>query len=68
VQHNITDAVPERCAEELGRCLATTQEGHVIVDERMYMLYVGKVPELMEVHGREGLPILRKHHGHPVGF
>ena len=40
----------------------------MIVEERMYMLYVGKVPELMEAHEREELPILRKHRGHQVGF
>jgi hypothetical protein len=34
----------------------------------MYTLYVGKVPEFMEVYEREGLPILKKHLSHPVGF
>jgi hypothetical protein len=57
-----------RRAEELDRFLQPLSKGHVIVEERMYMLYVGKVPELMEVHEREGLPILRKLLGHPVGF
>jgi hypothetical protein len=40
----------------------------MIVEERMYTLYVGKVPEFMEVYEREGLPILKKHLGHQVGF
>ena len=31
----------------------------MIVEERMYTLHVGKVPEFMEVYEREGLPILK---------
>jgi NIPSNAP len=40
----------------------------MIVEERMYTLYVGKVPEFMEVYERDGLPILKKHLGDMVGF
>ncbi|MCC6533346.1 MAG: NIPSNAP family protein [Burkholderiales bacterium] len=40
----------------------------MIVEERMYTLYVGKVPEFMEIYEREALPILRHHLGHMVGF
>ena len=40
----------------------------VIVEERMYTLQVGKVPEFMAVYEREGLPYLRKHLGNMVGF
>src|SRR6476469_2010769 len=37
-----------RRPEELDRFLQPLSKSHVIVEERMYMLYVGKVPELME--------------------
>ncbi|MBI4193847.1 MAG: NIPSNAP family protein [Betaproteobacteria bacterium] len=40
----------------------------MIVEERMYTLHVGKVPEFMEVYEREGLPILKRHLGDLFGF
>lgn len=40
----------------------------MIIEERMYTLYVGKVPEFMEAYEREALPILRRHLGHLFGF
>jgi len=40
----------------------------MIVEERMYTLHVGKVPEFMEVYEREGLPLLRRHLGNMFGF
>ena len=40
----------------------------MIVEERMYTLHVGKVPEFMELYEREALPILRRHLGTQFGF
>lgn len=40
----------------------------MIVEERMYTLHVGKMPEFMETYEREGLPMLRRHLGGMVGF
>ena len=40
----------------------------MIVEERMYTLHVGKVPEFMETYEREGLPLLRRYLGNPYGF
>lgn len=40
----------------------------MIVEERMYTLHVGKVPEFLEIYEREGLPLLRRHLGNMLGF
>ncbi|HTD91873.1 MAG TPA: NIPSNAP family protein [Burkholderiales bacterium] len=40
----------------------------MIVEERMYTLHVGKVPEFMELYEKKALPLLRKHLGNQIGF
>ena len=40
----------------------------MIVEERMYTMHVGKLPEFLETYEREALPLLRRHLGNQFGF
>ena len=40
----------------------------MIVEERIYTLHAGKVPEMMKLYGEEGLPLQQRYLGKFVGY
>jgi hypothetical protein len=40
----------------------------MIVEERIYTLYPGKVPEMVRLYGDEGLALQQKHLGRFIGY
>jgi len=40
----------------------------MIVEERMYTMHPGKLPEFMEIYEKEALPLLRKYLEKQIGF
>jgi hypothetical protein len=40
----------------------------MIVEERIYTLHPGKVPEMVRLYGEEGLPLQQKHLGRFLGY
>jgi len=40
----------------------------MIVEERIYTLHAGKVPEMVKLYGEEGLPLQQKYLGKFIGY
>ena len=40
----------------------------MIVEERIYTLHPGKVPEMVRLYGEEGLPLQQRHLGKFIGY
>ena len=40
----------------------------MIVEERIYTLHAGKVPEMVKLYGEEGLPLQEKYLGKFIGY
>ena len=40
----------------------------MIVEERIYTLYAGKIPEMMKLYGEEGLPLQQRYLGKFIGY
>jgi hypothetical protein len=40
----------------------------MIVEERIYTLYPGKVPEMVKLYGEEGLPLQQRYLGKFIGY
>jgi NIPSNAP protein len=40
----------------------------MIVEERIYTLHAGKVPDMMKLYGEEGLPLQQRYLGKFIGY